>query len=394
MEIEGSQVFEIVVEAVSPDYLGALRLTVEALFRGGDVAGEPRLPTGVPETGDIEGGFNDAARAHCAAFGGSVLDTPDPAEEAEYRREAEEFAREESARLGETVAPDYTLADLYASTPSLYERCADLDNYGSECEFGVEGCGDYFARVRDCNAENRPSNSVDPAANPGVDICGAVCEDGLSARGRNCNILAFYGQEITVGVAAAQTVSIAADSHPLSGDARAELGGFSRGLWVVSVFAETGGGGPADAAMAAGNVDEIRDFCRSAGAGWRLPNLSEAAGIVYEGAEVRTNITVNGVEMLVAQAELSPESDGIPGLETGALVYFHPDAGGNAAAPGLGVDVISDFAALSGGAPRFVLARREGWRFAGFGWGFGGAGLRAGDERVFGAAGSFGDSCE
>ena len=358
LEFEGFQVYEIVVEALSPDYLGALRLTVEALFRGGDIAGEPRLPTGIPETGDIEGGFNDAARAHCAAFGGSVLDTPDPAEEAEYRSQAEEFAREESARLGETVAPDYTLADLYASTPSLYERCADLDNYGSECEFGVEGCGDYFARVRDCNAQNRPSNSVDPILNFGVDLCGAVCEDGLSARGRNCNILAFYGREITVGVAG-QSVAVEAAAHSLADDARAEFGGLSRGLWLVSVFAETGGGGLADAALAAGNAGLVRDFCRSAGAGWRLPNLSEAAGIVYEGAEVRTNIEVNGIELLAAQAELTPEAEGIPGLERPALVYFHPDAGGNAAAPGEGVNVISGLPALSGGSPRFVLARRE-----------------------------------
>ena len=218
LERYGFQTFLAAVDAYSASYLGALRLTAQIVFRASELAGRPKLPDGIPETGEIAGGYDAAGRANCVAFGGRVIDTPDP-----------------------LVAA--LLGPLYTSAPELYTRCADLDNYGAECVFGVAGCGDFFAQVRDCNAQNRPSNLLDAstqAANPGIAECGTVCEDGLSARGRDCNVLTFYGQELRVD-AGSQSAVIGAANHLGSGDVIADFEGARRNLWVVSVPAAAGG---------------------------------------------------------------------------------------------------------------------------------------------------------
>ena len=324
LERYGFQSFLAAVDAYSADYLGALRLTAQIVFRASELAGRPKLPDGIPETGDIAGGYDAAGRANCVALGGRVDETPDP-----------EFA----ALLGA----------LYTGSPELYTRCADLDNYGSECVFGVAGCGDYFARVRDCNAQNRPSNLIDAAAqsaNPNVGECGAVCEDGLSARGRDCNILTFYGQELRVD-AASQRAVIGAENHLGSGDVSADFAGVRRNLWVMSVPSQAGGPAGIGGPLNAGNLAGIGNICRGGGAGWRLPSLSEAAGLVYPGAD--------GGGALV-RVEVTPDTTGIPGLESQALVSFPRNESGSAA---LGGRVISELVALSGG-PRFALARWDG----------------------------------
>ena len=124
--------------------------------------------------------------------------------------------------------------------------------------------------------------------------------------------------------------------------------GALRNLWVMSVPAAAGGtsgfGGP----LGSGNLEGVGNICRDGGAGWRLPSLSEAAGLVYAGAD-------GGA--VLAQARVAPDSTGIPGLESAALVMFPRNASGNAALSG---SVISELVALSGGNPRFALARWSG----------------------------------
>ena len=323
LERFGFQAFLVAVDALSPDYLGALRLTAQVLFRSGVLAGTPKLPDGIPETGDIAGGYDAAGQANCVALGGRVVDTPEPGLAA-------------------------LLGDAYINAPELYTRCADLDNYGSECEFGVEGCGDFFARVRNCNAQNRPSHLIGAAAqaaNPNVAECGSVCEDGLSARGRDCNILTFYGQEIQVD-AASQIAVIGPENHLGGADVNATFEGARRGLWVMSVPAEAGHPSFGIAgSLRDGNLEGIGDICRDGGAGWRLPTLSEAAGLIYPNAGTEAVVTRDG-------------AGAIPGLDLPSSAHFAADTDGGAALP---PPVISGLPALeSGTGARFALMRWSG----------------------------------
>ena len=76
--------------------------------------------------------------------------------------------------------------------------------------------------------------------------------------------------------------------------------------------------------------------------------MSEAAGLVYAG--------VDGGAAL-AQATVTPDGSGVPGLESDAVVMFPRNASGSAALSG---SAISELVGLSGGNPRFALARWSG----------------------------------
>ena len=57
LERYGFQTFLAAVDVYSASYLGALRLTAQIVFRASELAGRPKLPTGIPETGEIAGGL-------------------------------------------------------------------------------------------------------------------------------------------------------------------------------------------------------------------------------------------------------------------------------------------------------------------------------------------------
>ena len=314
-------------------------MTTEILFprRFGDVS--PRLPDGVPTGGDVAG-TGEEGRANCRRFGGEVV-------------------------THSSLDPDlklYLPADTYAALAARYEVCEGLDQSRNFCGFvsdhlvTSEKCSDYLVKVRDCNLKNRP---VDDLTRAGDAACGNCFRSGFRARGRRCDLLVFYGHEFVATSPGGVTV-VASDSHSLSEDARVEYLGNRRGLRVMGISSNAGGD-LAGAAFAVGGFADIRAFCEGGsergGPRWRLPRLTEAAGLVHsDGAGA-------------AELDAAAETVRIPGvifpLETDfkrfdAEVDFSPVLSSLES----DVNVISDLVALtdSGGSQAFRLAqvRAEG----------------------------------
>ena len=87
----------------------------------------------------------------------------------------------------------------------------------------------------------------------------------------------FYGKEFQT---AGDSAELAEVDHALDGPARLELLGVRRQLTLMMISTTDGD----DLIAAAGNDParflDIRNFCSDGGKGWRLPKLSEAAGLI------------------------------------------------------------------------------------------------------------------
>ena len=323
--------FYAAVYAESPDFVGRLRMTTEIFFplRLGGVV--PRLPDGVPTGGDVAWTGEDG-RENCRRFGGRVV-TDDSLDE-----------------FSKSFLPPVLL--------TLYDVCKNLDRSRSACKFDSENivmreeCSDYLVKVRDCNLKNRWADDLTRA---GDAVCGDVCPVGLRARGSRCNLLVFYDREFVATSPGGATV-VASDSHSLSGDARVEYLGNRRGLRVMGVSSNAGGD-LTGAAFATGRFGDIREFCSQGGVGWRLPRLTEAAGLVHSDAAGRAELT------------RAAETVRIPGVTFPLKVNFkrfdaEVDFSPALSSLGSDVNVISDLVALTdtGGSQAFRLAqaRAEG----------------------------------
>ena len=332
--------FFAVVYAESPDFVGRLRMTTEILFpsRLGDVS--PRLPDGVPTEGDVAG-TGEEGRENCRRFGGQAV---------------------VHSSFDTSFYKEWLSADDYAALAARHEVCEGLDRSRNFCGFvsdnlvTSEKCSDYLVKVRDCNLKNRPADDLTRA---GDSACGNCVLPGFRARGRRCDLLVFYGHEFVATSPGGVTV-VASDSHSLVGDARVEYLGNRRGLRVMEVSSNAGGD-LAGAAFAVGGFADIRAFCEGGGERggprWRLPRLTEAAGLVHsDGAGA-------------AELDAAAETVRIPGvifpLEAD-FKHFKSEVDFNPALSSLesDVNVISDLVALtdSGGSQAFRLAqaRAEG----------------------------------
>ena len=151
----------------------------------------------------------------------------------------------------------------------------------------------------------------------------------------------FYGN--TYENAGDTDTILSTESPHLPVDASAEFLGIRRGLAMMQV---TGDGADwTRDVINAGNFENIRDFCEEGGFGWRLPNFSEAAGIVFSPAGGQSRVeTVNSV------AHIPGLPFNMPVQNKGEIVVdFPPRAEGEAAVPSVGRGVVADLLAVING---------------------------------------------